>query len=112
MPTIVIKDAQTGEVTEREMTAEEIEATQIPIEEERALMVCSRFQAKAALQAAGLLASVEAVIAQADPFVQLAWSEAVEFRRTSPTIAALQSAVGLTDAQIDDLFRAGMGIEA
>lgn len=79
---------------------------------ERAAMICSRFQAKAALQAAGLLATIESVVAGGDAFVQLAWAEAVEFRRTSPTIAALQSAAGLTDEQIDDLFRAAMTIEA
>lgn len=79
---------------------------------ERAQMVCSRFQARAALLSAGLLATVEAAVAQADAFVQIAWADAVEFRRNSPTIAALQSAVGLTDAQIDDLFRSAMQIEA
>lgn len=79
---------------------------------ERATMVVSRFQAKAALQAAGLLGTIQGVVSGADAFVQLAWSEAVEFRRNSPTIAALQSAAGLTDTQIDDLFRAAMAIEA
>jgi len=79
---------------------------------ERAGMVCSRFQAKAALLAAGLLPTIEALVANSEPFVQLAWAEAVEFRRTSPTILALQSATELTDEQIDDLFRVAMGIEA
>lgn len=82
------------------------------LENERKAMVCSRFQARAALLASGLLASVEAAVAQADQFTQIAWVDAVEFRRNSPTIAALQGAVGLTDAQIDDLFRAAMQIEA
>lgn len=79
---------------------------------ERATMVCSRFQAKAALQAAGLLSTIEAVVAAGDDFVKLAWAEAVEFKRNSPTIAALQDAAGLTDTQIDDLFRTAMTIEA
>lgn len=79
---------------------------------ERAGMVCSRFQAKAALHAAGLLDQVEAALEQADPLAQLAWADAVEFRRNSPTIAALAGAIGLTDEQIDDLFRSAMEIDA
>lgn len=82
------------------------------LELERAQMVCSRFQARAALHAAGLLSQIEAAVSQADAFVQIAWADAVEFRRSSPTIAALQSAMGMTDAQIDDLFRAALLIEA
>lgn len=82
------------------------------LELERATMVCSRFQARAALHAAGLLASVEAAVAQADEFTKIAWADAVEFRRNSPTIAGLAGAVGMTDTQIDDLFRAAMQVEA
>lgn len=86
-----------------------------PVEElaiEREGMVCSRFQAKAALQAAGLLTTIDGVVANSTDFVKLAWAEAIEFRRNSPTILALQAATELTDAQIDDLFRAAMEIEA
>ena len=82
------------------------------LQTERAGMVCSRFQAKAALLSAGLLDAVEAAMDQADPVAQLAWREAVEFRRNSPTIAALLVALDLTDEQLDDLFRAAMQIEA
>lgn len=82
------------------------------LEIKRSKMVCSRFQARAALAAANLLASVETAVAAADEFTQIAWADAVEFRRGSPTIAALQAAVGLTDEQIDDLFTAAMQIEA
>lgn len=79
---------------------------------ERATMRCSRFQARAALHNAGFLGAVEAAVAAADPFVQIAWQDATEFYRGSPTIAALQAAVGLTDEQIDDLFRAAAQIVA
>lgn len=79
---------------------------------ERAGMVCSRFQAKAALHLAGLLPSVEAAIANADPLTQLAWAEAVEYSRHSPAILALAGVLELTDEQVDDLFRAAMQIEA
>ena len=79
---------------------------------ERARMVCSRFQARAALHAAGLLDQVQAAVDQADPFVRLAWADAVEFRRTSPTVLALAQTLGLSDAQVDEVFRAAMRIEA
>lgn len=82
------------------------------LDAERAAMVCSRFQAKAALEAAGLLAQAEIVVAAADGFSQLAWSEAAEFRRFSPTMLALAPALGLDDAALDDLFRAAIQIEA
>jgi hypothetical protein len=79
---------------------------------ERAPMVVSRFQAKAALLGAGLLDQVNAALAEADPVAQLAWAEAVEFRRTSPTILGLAVTIGLTDEQLDELFRAAAQIEA
>ena len=79
---------------------------------EREGMVCSRFQAKAALLQAGLLDQVEAVLAEADPVAKLAWADAVEFRRNSPTIAALAKSVDMTDEQVDDLFRAAKKIRA
>lgn len=81
-------------------------------EHERAGMVVSRFQAKAALLEADLLSEAETAVAQADPVVQLAWEEAVEFRRTSPAIAAIGAALDLTDEDIDDLFVTAAGIEA
>ena len=92
-----------------EPTAEQIAAA---LQAERASMRVSRFQARAALLAAGLLADVEAAIADAEPLTQLAWAEAVEWKRNSPTIAAIGAALDLTDAQIDDLFRAAAQIEA
>lgn len=66
----------------------------------------SRFQARAALAMAGLLPAVDAAIAASSSVIaQLAWADAQVFERSSPTIAGLASALGLTEAQIDDLFR-------
>lgn len=74
----------------------------------------SRFQARAALLGAGLLATIESAMADPgmDPFAKLAWDYAQDFNRDSPTIAGLQSLLGLTDAVLDELFRAGALIEA
>lgn len=79
---------------------------------ERAAMVVSKFQAKAALMQAGLLDGIEVFLETADPIVKLAWTDATEFRRQSPSIAALASGAGLTDDMLDDLFRAAAQIEA
>jgi hypothetical protein len=72
----------------------------------------SRFQAKAALLNAGLLDQVEAIVA--DPatsaMTKLAWADAVEFDRNSPTIIELSHELGLTDSEIDDLFIAAAQI--
>lgn len=74
----------------------------------------SRFQAKAALLAAGLLPQVETLMAAAStPAVaKLAWAEALEFQRASPTIAAMATALGWSQQQLDDLFNAASRITA
>ena len=72
----------------------------------------SRFQARAALYQAGLLAGVESFVASASPLIQIAWADAQEFQRTSPTINALATQLGWTEGQVDDLFRAAAQIVA
>jgi hypothetical protein len=74
----------------------------------------TRFQAKAALELAGLLGTVETIMADpATPILaRLAWADALEFFRGSPTVAAIAAVLGLTDAQIDELFIVGSGISA
>ena len=74
----------------------------------------SRFQARMALRQAGLFDAVEAMMAHPDtPIIAVeAWQAAQEFRRISPTIAAMGQALGLTDEQLDDLFIVAGGIEA
>lgn len=66
----------------------------------------TRMQAVLALHDAGLLAAVEAIVAQAGPRVQLAWTSATEFHRSSPLIAQLWAALGKTEAELDALFAA------
>ena len=70
------------------------------------------FQAKAALMQAGLLGQAEALVAAAGGVTKLAWAEALEFKRTSPTLINLAQALGLTSAELDNLFRVASGIEA
>lgn len=74
--------------------------------------VVSRFQARAALHLAGLLAAAEAAVAQADAITQLAWKDAIEFRRDSPALNGLAAGLGLTSEQLDELFVTASRIHA
>jgi hypothetical protein len=70
------------------------------------------FQARAQLSRVGILASVEAAIADAGGEAALAWEYALELRRDSPTVIALAAALEITEATMDGLFRAAALIEA
>ena len=61
-------------------------------------------QAKLALLQAGLLDDVDAAVAQADRATQIEWEYATEVRRDWPTLLTLQTALGLTEQQVNDLF--------
>ena len=75
---------------------------------------CTPFQGRVALSDAGLLVSVEAIIANdLTPYpTKAAWEYALIWNRTSPMIETLAGALSLTDVQVDDLFKAAQKIEA
>lgn len=77
-------------------------------------MVVSRFQAKAALENVGLLEQVQQFMNDPEtPLItRLAWEDAMEFRRLSPTIVALSNEFGLTEEELDNLFEMAKTIEA
>lgn len=64
----------------------------------------TRFQARAVLHLDGTLIDVEALVAAADPLVQIAWVDASEFRRDSPAVASIATAMGWSQAYVDDMF--------
>ena len=72
----------------------------------------SRFQARAALQLAGLLDDAEAAIAQANPLSRIAWEHANVYRRDSPTVISIGHQLGLSDADMDELFKTAASITA
>lgn len=74
----------------------------------------TRFQAIAALELAGLRDSVETIMTDpATPILaRLAWKEAGEFFRDSPTVASIAQVLTLSDAQLDELFIVGSGVSA
>ena len=64
----------------------------------------SPYQARRALNAAGLREAVETAVASASYEVRDAWEYALTVERASPMIAALAAALGLSETQVDDLF--------
>ena len=62
------------------------------------------YQARCALDAAGLLDTVEAIVAQSPRQTRNAWEYGITVDRHSPMIENLGAALGLTSAQIDNLF--------
>lgn len=113
MPTIVEFNVRTRQRVEREMTAEEIAALPPPSGPVVPQSV-TRFQARAALHLAGMLTAVEAMMKapSTGALAKLAWQDALEFRRTSPTVLAMAQALNLTEQQLDNLFIQAAGIEA
>ncbi|GHG35591.1 hypothetical protein [Paracoccus aerius] len=59
------------------------------LEIERDGMAVSRFQARAALHLNGLLEAAETAVKKADPLVQLAWTDTIEWRRNSEMVKAI-----------------------
>ena len=108
-----VVDSRTGATELVDLTPEEIAGLPQPVEP-GVPQVVSRFQARAALHLAGVLPAIEALMSdpQTDALSRIAWQDAQEFRRTSPTVLAMAAAVGLTGEQLDDLFTTAAGIEA
>lgn len=74
----------------------------------------TRFQALAALSAGGYLPLIRTYIATLgeDDITRLAFENATEWDRSSPTLAALSQLLQLSDTQVDDLFIAANAISA
>jgi hypothetical protein len=74
----------------------------------------TRRQAKLALSRAGILPLADAAIAgmqgQAGEEARIDWADAGVFRRDNPLILGIGSTLGLTEAEVDDLFRAAAQI--
>ena len=63
------------------------------------------WQAKAVLQASGLLDAADAAIASANnPVLNQYWNSGANIDRTSPTLASLGASLNLTSVQIDQMF--------
>ncbi len=67
-------------------------------------------QARLALLAAGLLDAVESAILTAGTAAKIEWEYAQEVQRNAGLIPKMAQALGMTDAQIDDLFVAAAAL--
>jgi len=74
----------------------------------------TRFQALAILAAGGYLDTIRTYIATLDQnnITRLAWENATDWERTSPTVNALATMLNLTSAEVDDLFIAASQVSA
>jgi hypothetical protein len=74
----------------------------------------TRFQALAVLAAGGYLDTVRTYINTLDQnnVQRLAWENAADWERSSPTLNALAQMLNLTDAQVDELFIAASQVSA
>ena len=98
----------------RKVTQQDIEQREAQAERERLdAITVSRFQAKAALDDAGLLDQVEDYMAGDDVprRVKLAWQEA-QFKRGSRMINDLAGEFDLSEEKLDELFLAAKEIDA
>jgi len=76
-----------------------------PVDPDAVPEVITRTQARLVLHRAGLLDKVLEVIAAGGVEAQI-WYEANEWHRASPVLAGMAQALGFTDEQVDNLFRA------
>jgi hypothetical protein len=67
-------------------------------------------QARLALFAAGLLATVEAAIAAEGGSTAIEWEYASTIERASPLVTEIASSLGLTEEQLDELFAQAAGL--
>ena len=98
----------------RKLTKQDLEQRAEAAERSRLnAMTATRFQAKAALDDAGLLDQVENYMAGEDVprRSKLAWQEA-SFRRGSKMVNDIGSELGLSEEEMDALFKAAREIEA
>jgi hypothetical protein len=74
----------------------------------------TRFQALATLAASGWLDTIHVYIdaLPRNNVQRLAFENATDWERTSPTVNALAQMLGLSDAQVDDLFIAASQVSA
>jgi hypothetical protein len=80
-----------------------------PVDPNAVPATITRTQARLVLHRAGLLDKVLEVIAAGGVEAQI-WYEANEWHRASPILAGMAQALGFTDEQVDNLFRAAGAI--
>lgn len=107
---ITARDAALAQVAE--LTAEVARLTALvppPVDPNAVPATITRTQARLVLHRAGLLENVLKVIEAGGVEAQI-WYEAAEWNRSSPVLDGMAQALGFTDEQVDNLFRAAGAI--
>lgn len=107
---LTARDAALAQVAE--LTAEVARLTELippPVDPNAVPATITRTQARLVLHRAGLLTEVLKVIEAGGVEAQI-WYEAAEWNRSSPVLAGMAQALGFTDEQVDNLFRAAGAI--
>lgn len=107
---ISVRDAALEQVAA--LTAEVTRLTALippPVDPNTVPATITRTQARLVLHRAGLLDKVLEVIEAGGVEAQI-WYEAAEWNRASPILAGMAQALGFTDEQVDNLFRAAGAI--
>lgn len=117
-PMVAFWDEQVGEQKLRPMTQAEIDQRNLDMQAAAAYVPpsASKRAARMALIQAGKFALVQpAIDAITDPsqraMAQVAWDDSLTYRRDDPYLAMIAAAIGLTDADLDNLFRAAVAFE-
>lgn len=95
MATELVIDCQTGDLVARDYTPP---PSPVP-------HAVYPLQIRKALRAAGLMASVKAILAQSSDEVNEAWEYASVITRDNPMLLGAAQALGLSSEQVDTLFR-------
>lgn len=80
------------------------------VDEDGVPSVITCVQGRLALLQAGLLDAVESSIAVAAREIRIFWEFAVEWHRSNAVLVSLGQSLGLSDDQVDDLFRLAKGL--
>jgi hypothetical protein len=92
------------EVTQSEREAAAAVIAAIDADAPEVPLSVTPYQARLALNAAGLRDAAEAAVAAAPRDIRDAWEYAISIERYSPFVAEIGAALGLSDAEIDQLF--------
>lgn len=84
---------------------EEIEIAERELTQRRASTKCGPLQLRRALRATGLMTAVKTYMDTAPEEVVEAWEYATEIYRMDPMVLGLQTLLGKTDEEADELFQ-------
>ena len=78
------------------------------VERRAAYKPLSPAQVRLVLDQFGLLSQVEAAVVAGSKKLKLEWEFRTEFARDNPTLIGMATALGMTDAQLDQMFEIGI----